>query len=146
MLEKAGVSVVTASLMTGQITGIKGMKTVSDITLAAASASDYDAVVFIGGGGAQVLFNNPDAQKLAKDAEAQEKVIGAICIAPAIVANAGVLKGKKVTSFPSVKMILAAGGAEYTGKAVEVDGKVITANGPEAATEFGEAVLKALQK
>ncbi|MFC1768062.1 DJ-1/PfpI family protein, partial [Candidatus Margulisiibacteriota bacterium] len=61
------------------------------------------------------------------------------------IANAGALKGKKATSFPGVADTVKAGGAIYTGKGVEADGKIVTADGPGSAKAFGEAINKALK-
>ena len=146
ILEKAGFAVVTASLVTGEIKGVMGTSAVSDITVDNARGGDYAAVVFVGGPGTKVLFDNAKAQQIAKDASANGRVIGAICMGPATVANAGVLKGKKATSFESVVDIITAGGALYTGSNVETDGNIITASGPKYAKEFGQAVLAALEK
>jgi protease I len=59
-------------------------------------------------------------------------------------ANAGVLSGRRATVFSSEAGKLKAKGAEYTGAKVERDGKIITGSGPEAAEEFGRAIVKAL--
>lgn len=56
------------------------------------------------------------------------------------------LSGKKATAWPGAKDDLEAGGADYTGGAVAVDGKIITASGPAAAREFGEKIVEALEK
>ncbi|MDD5086856.1 MAG: DJ-1/PfpI family protein, partial [Candidatus Nanoarchaeia archaeon] len=74
------------------------------------------------------------------------KITAAICIAPVILANAGVLDGKKATVFPSGKDDIMVRGADYTGEQVTQDGKVITANGPAAARSFGEAIVKELSR
>ena len=75
--------------------------------------------------------------------------MGAICISPALLAKAGVLEGKKATvwSRPLNKEpinILKRNGAIYEAKAVVVDGKIVTGNGPEAAEEWAEALIEVL--
>ncbi|MCB4791161.1 MAG: DJ-1/PfpI family protein [Elusimicrobia bacterium] len=145
ILSDAGIKTVTASLMLGDLQGMKGARTKGDILIVDANTNDYDAIIFVGGSGAQVLWNNPAAQKLAKDSVAANKILGAICLAPNTLGKAGVLKGKKVTGFPSIKGELSAAGANFTGRAVEQDGNIITGSGPEAANEFGLALLKALK-
>ena len=100
---------------------------------------------FIGGSGAKEYFNNKYAQGIAKQAAEKKKVLGAICIAPTILANAGVLKGVSATSFPSEESQLRSAGAKYTGSDVERDGLIITGSGPQAATQFGQAIVKALE-
>jgi protease I len=67
-----------------------------------------------------------------------------ICIAPVILANAGLLKDKNATVFPDGIEKLQAGKAIYTGNIVEVDGRLITGCGPEAAEKFGNELVKLL--
>jgi protease I len=143
-LEKAGAATTIASKQTGTITGMLGGTAKATLSLSAVKASDFDAVVFVGGSGASAYFNDSTAQKIAKDAAAQGKVLAAICIAPSILANAGLLQGKDATAFSSESGNLQSKGANYTGQAVTVDGKIITANGPAAAKQFGKEIVKAL--
>lgn len=145
-LESSGANVTIASKTTALAVGMLGGKAQPQVALSSAKAADYDAVVFVGGGGAEVYFNDPVAIGLAKDAHSQGKIVSAICIAPSILANAGVLNGKKATVFKGDKYlgILKAKGANYTGRDVEVDGKIITADGPSSAKKFGQIIVKSL--
>ncbi|GAJ17159.1 unnamed protein product, partial [marine sediment metagenome] len=70
----------------------------------------------------------------------------AICIAPVTLANAGILDKKKATVFRSEVKAIKRKGAIYTGKVVEVDGNIITAEGPQAAEEFGKTIINLLLK
>ena len=144
VLEKNGVKVTVASTVLTEVTGMNGAKAKPDILLSDVQVSDYDAIIFIGGSGAVQYLNDPVAMKLAQDAVDADKIVGAICIAPVILANAGVLKGKKATVFFSEVDKLKAKEVNYTAKGVEIDGKIITADGPGSAQEFGEAIYKAL--
>ena len=81
---------------------------------------------------------------IAQEAIASEKVLAAICIAPSILANAGLLKDVNATSFSTERVPLTKAGAKFTGAEVEQDGLIITGSGPEAATQFGQAVAKAV--
>jgi protease I len=144
-LEAAGIKTITASLTTAPAKGAKGAVVTPDISLGEVKVEDYGAILFIGGGGSSIYFDNEIAHNIARDAQAKGKVLGAICIAPSILANAGLLKGKKVTSFPSEQSSLRAKGAEFTGNGVTVDGKLVTADGPASAREFGRAVAKLLR-
>jgi peptidyl-prolyl cis-trans isomerase A (cyclophilin A) len=146
ILEDAGAQVTTASLVTGPVTGARGGTATADILLSAAQPDDYAAIVFIGGSGAEVYRDNPDAHRLAAAFTSAGKPVAAICIAPAILANAGVLKGKKATAFSSAQQALTDGGAIVTPQPVVQDGLLITANGPEAAGAFGQALLAQLRK
>lgn len=146
VLAKAGIKVITASTTTGEAVGKLGLKVKPDILVSQVDIANLDALIFIGGGGASQYFNDQLAHRLAKEAAEKGKIYGAICIAPTILANAGLLRGKKATVFPSPDGIeaLKKGGAVYTRGDVEIDGKLITGCGPEAAKEFGEALVKML--
>jgi protease I len=115
-----------------------------DVDIKDVNVSKYDAVVFIGGTGAKTYFNDPAAHRIAKDAYDAGKVVAAICIAPSILANAGILKGLKATAFSSESSNIAAKSAGYTGRDVTVDGRVVTANGPGAARKFGNEIARLL--
>lgn len=144
ILLKAGADVVTASTESGVCTGTLGMKAEATIALAQADPDDYDAILFVGGSGASVFFDDPYAHSLAKHALEDMRVVGAICIAPSILARAGLLDGKRATAFESQEPDLVEHGALWTGEAVTVSGRIITANGPKAAHDFGTAVAHAL--
>ena len=145
-LEDEGVETTIASRQTGTVSGSRGGKAEAVLSIDSAKVSDFDAVVFIGGTGASEYFNDGTAQRLAKDAVLQNKVLAAICIAPSILANAGLLQGKNATAFDSESENLKAKGANYTGESVTVDGKIVTANGPNAARQFGEEIANALEE
>ncbi len=144
VLERRGARVVTASVAPGPCRGKLGMLAVANIALSEADAGDYDAVVFVGGGGAAAFFDDTAAHAVAQEMHAEGKVISAICIAPSTLARAGLLAGHRATSFPDREQDLVEHGAIYTAAPVEVDGTLITANGPEAAYDFGEAIADAL--
>lgn len=144
VFEKAGIIVATASSSLGTAKGKLGLPAKVDLTLDQLKISDYDAVLFIGGPGCYGYYDDPVAHKIAKETIRQGKILGAICAAPGILANAGALKGKKATMFTD-DGTLAKGGATYTGKGVEIDGKIITATGPQTARVWGEAIVKAFQ-
>lgn len=146
IFEKAGAEVIIASKDVSQATGMFGATAAVDRNLSQVEASDYDAIVFVGGSGAQVYFDAPEAHRLANDAFEQDKVVGAICITPSILANAGILQGKSATAFSSEQENLESKRAIYTGGPVTVDGKIVTASGPEAATAFGQKIIAALKE
>lgn len=149
ILEKAGVEVAVASDKKGMAYGVAGGEAIVGLTISEVEGDDFDAIIFIGGGGAQKYIESVDCHRVAWEAVAGERVLAAICIAPAILAKAGVLKGKKATVWSSPMdraaiKILEENGAKYTNEPVVVDGKIITANGPEAAEEFGRKMIEAL--
>ncbi len=148
VLEVAGVKVTTASKQTGTCTGKLGGSTTATVSLAELDVSDYDAVVFIGGPGAPIYNSDVQAHLTAQEAVNRKKVLAAICIAPRILAHAGVLEGKKATVWNGdgrQEKILKDNGALYTGDKVTIDGLLVTANGPEAATSFAQKIIKLLQ-
>ncbi|MDO9180889.1 MAG: DJ-1/PfpI family protein [Bacteriovorax sp.] len=144
VLEKAGIKVVTISTTISTVSGKLGLKVTPDLLLDQVNINDFDALIFIGGGGAEQYFDDSKAIKLAQEAAGKNKICGAICIAPVILANAGLLNHKKATVFQSEISKIKEKGAHYTNKKVVVDGHLVTANGPEAAEDFGEAILKLL--
>jgi protease I len=147
LLSANGATITIASTRKGTLSGMSGKKITANGTINEYKAGDFDVVLFIGGSGSDIFFDNDVALRIAREAAVTERVavLGAICIAPVTLANAGVLMGKKATSFPSVQGQLAAKGAHVeSGKSVVCDGKIITAVGPQAASDFAKTVLSAL--
>jgi protease I len=146
IFEVKGATITVASSSLEIAKGALGAQVKPDLLLKDVAMGDYDAIVFAGGPGAKEYWDDPVAHAVAQEAIAQGKVLAAICIAPATLAKAGVLQGKKATVFSSEKGTLKAGGANYTGASVERDGLIITANGPKAAAEFAEEIVEALEE
>jgi protease I len=144
VLQRNGVEVKIASTTFNQVKGMLGAKVKPGLLISDIKIKDFDAIVFVGGIGASQYWNDPVAHKLVQEAVKTNRIVGAICIAPVTLANAGILAGKRATVFSSEAGQLKAKGVNYTGKAVEKDGNIITANGPSAAREFGEELVKAL--
>jgi protease I len=144
VLESHGVSVTTASTAPGECIGKLGMRATASISVGDAADRRWDAVVFVGGAGAQVFFDDAAAHRLATAQAGSGRVLAAICVAPSTLARAGLLLGVRATAFASQEQDLRAHGAVWTGDAVTTDGKIVTGNGPEAAEQFGEAVAQAL--
>ncbi len=142
LLEEAGYETVIASTITGPIRGSEGGWTRSQILIAQARVRHYCAVVFIGGWGAVALHDDLTAQRLAKAAFDAGLVLGAICVAPVILARAGLLKDKPATCYETEAEKLRSMGVDYTGNMVEVAGRVVTGNGPAAASEFARTLIK----
>ncbi len=95
LFEKLGARVTVASSRAGECKGMLGAVVRAEKALGDVDANDFDAVVFVGGVGAKELFDHERAHELARGA----KVLGAICLAPAILARAGVLKDKAATAY-----------------------------------------------
>lgn len=148
LFEKEGMAVTVASDRKEGCKGMMGGGAKVDSLVGEVGAKDFDAVVFVGGMGAKVFFDDPKAHKLAQDAAAEGKVVAAICIAPSILAKAGVLKGKRATVWEGKEFtdVLKEGSCTYSAESVTVDGSVVTANGPGAAAEFGQKIVDLLRK
>jgi protease I len=144
VLDARGADVVTASVAPGPCRGKLGAIVQATMALADAHADDYEAVVFVGGAGASVFFDDPFAHSIATRMVEDEKLVAAICIAPSTLAHAGLLQGRAATAFPSQEGDLGAHGAHFTGAPVQIDDHIITANGPDAAYEFGTAIADAI--
>lgn len=149
ILEEAGAEIKTASKERGTAIGADGGEAEVDFLIEEINPADFDAIVFIGGPGALKYLDNEKSYQLARETIKADKVLGAICIAPAILAKSGVLKGKKATVWSSVMdksavKILEENGAVFQKDSVVVDGKIITADGPGAAKEFAEALIELL--
>jgi protease I len=144
VLEAHGVTVTTASRAPGECIGKLGMHATASLSVAEATNRDWDAVVFVGGAGAQVFFDDPEAHRLARNQTVRGGVLAAICVAPSTLARAGLLSGVQATAFPSQESDLRANGALWTGEPVTVDGRIVTGDGPQSAVRFGEAVAAAM--
>ena len=150
VLRGAGAQILTVSSQKGQAIGADGGEVNVNLTLEELSPADFDAVVFIGGAGALKYLDNEKSYEIARKTIEADKVLGAICISPVILAKAGVLEGKKATiwSAPLQKetiRTLKENGAIYEEKSVVVDGKIITGNGPGAAKEWAQAIIEVLR-
>jgi len=146
-LEAAGHRVSVASTRGGTATGMLGARVAVDLTLAQAKAEDCDALVIVGGAGSPVhLWDSAPLVALAKSVYAAGKPVGAICLSPPVLARAGILAGKRATTYPADRAILELkrGGATYVEEAVVQDGTVVTASGPEAAAAFARTLTQLL--
>lgn len=149
ILEKAGAKIITVSTKFGTAIGADGGDVEVDILLENLNPAEFAGIVFIGGPGCLQYLDNENSYKIAKETISQNKVLGAICVSPVILAKAGVLSGKRATVWSSPMdrgpvRILKENGAIYEDRGVVVDGKIVTGNGPEAAKEFGEKLVKVL--
>jgi len=150
VLEEHGYQVVTASDQSGTATAKDGDNTAEiDITLEEVEPSEYTGIFFIGGPGAMDHVDGELAYYIAQRAQALQIPHGAICIATRILAAAGVLTDKKATGWNGDGMlpdIYEAYDVHYQpDQEVVVDGIIITATGPDAAVDFGKAIIQVLQ-
>lgn len=149
VFDNEGIDVTTASSQLGTAIGSKGGYTNVDLVVEDTKVDDYDAIVFVGGKGAHQHIGDDKFHKLAQQAVIQGKILGAICIAPAILAKAGVLKQKQATVWSDIAdksavKILEENGAAYSDKPLVQDKKIITSNSPAAAQQFGRKIVQIL--
>ena len=140
-LEEAGFAIVLASKEAGSCYGTFGGREVARLALRDVRVPDYDRIVFIGGPGAEQFVEDTEAHAVARAVVEAKKPLGAICIAPTILAAADLLKGKRTTVWDSGHHqidFLTKHGAVYSGEAVTIDGLIVTGNGPDVAKQFGK--------
>jgi protease I len=147
---KKGFQTFTASTIKEVAIGKHGGEVDVDFLFTEIGIKDYNAIVFVGGEGAIKYLDNEETYNIIKKIT-NKTLLAAICISPLILANAGVLEGKKATvwSSPLLKSpvtILKEKGAFYINEDVVCDGNVITANGPEAAEQFALKIIDNLTK
>jgi 4-methyl-5(b-hydroxyethyl)-thiazole monophosphate biosynthesis len=143
VLRRAGIDTVVAGLHDGHITSVRTVRIIPDTTIDTVKADDFDMLVLPGGQpGSDNL--NADARVIAliRSFSQKGKLTGAICAAPFVLGNAGVLAGKRATVYPSYKDKL--GGATYEESAVVEDGTVLTSRGAGTALVFGLAIVARL--
>jgi len=146
-LQKAGIGYDIASKQRGVCIGMLGTKVNATLSFEEVEPKSYDGIFIVGGGGAQLhLWDDELLGEMVKYFHASAKVVAAICLAPVVLARAGILKGKKATYFNSQVSFreMKAGGAVLVDTAVVTDGRIVTANGPAAAAGFAEAFIRAL--
>ena len=144
VLRRAGIEVVVAALQPGPVTSVRKITLLPDTTIDAVSSDGFDMIILPGGQpGTDNLNNDPRIHRLLADFQAAGKLIGAICAAPIILGAAGLLSGRRATSYPTYSNRL--GGAEYDGRTeVVTDGTIITSQGPGTAISFALAVVSRL--
>ncbi|WP_317136937.1 DJ-1/PfpI family protein [Methanochimaera problematica] len=147
MFEEAGIEYEVASVESGECYGIMGGIQNADIAIRDADETSYDALVIVGGlGASDFLWSDDDLKELTEKFGKSGKVTAAICLAPVVLARAGLLKGRQATVFesPATLKLLEEGGANYVKIGVVADMNIITANHPTASAEFAETIIEKL--
>ncbi len=141
VLRRAEMDVVIAGLHDGAVSSARKVSVVPDSVINLISAEDFDMIVLPGGQpGSDNLNADKRVKDLVRDFHRKGKLTGAICAAPYVLANAGILEGKHATSYPTYRDRL--GNAVYEEKTVVVDGNVLTSRGPGTALYFGLAIVE----
>ncbi|MBI4005655.1 MAG: DJ-1/PfpI family protein [Gammaproteobacteria bacterium] len=145
LLRRAKIEVITAGLDKKTVIASRGVKLVPDTDLDTALKEDYDMVVLPGGQpGADHLDGDPRIKTLLKKMAASKKFTAAICAAPKVFANAGILEGKKATSYPGFLDKMDLPNTEISNEPVVKDGMVITSRGPGTAMDFALELIETL--
>lgn len=145
ILRRAGVEVITAGLAPGLVQGSRGLRVQPDVALDEVLERDFDMIALPGGmPGSEHLKNDPRVQALLKRMSNEGRYTAAICAAPMALAAAGLLDGRRATSYPGVVDKLDLPGTVYLSEPVVVDGKVVTSRGPGTAMDFALALAELL--
>ncbi|MBI4532621.1 MAG: DJ-1/PfpI family protein [Candidatus Melainabacteria bacterium] len=144
-----GAHVVVACRSLLEAKGMLGAKVKPDMHLKDVKSQDFDGVTVVGGMGSPTyLWEDKDLHKLLQEMHKANKVVSGICLSGAVLARAGVLTEKNATVWPMPESIkaLEEGKAHYQKQPVVQDGNIITAVGPDAVKEFGQAIVNGLSR
>lgn len=145
LLRRAGIEVVSAGLDEQPVRASRGVILIPDTSLDEALQQDYDMVVLPGGlPGADHLDQDQRIRHLLQTMADNNKYTAAICAAPKVLANAGLLEGKLATSYPGVLEKLTLANTTLTTNPVVVDDKIITSRGPGTAMDFTLTLIELL--
>lgn len=145
LLRRAGIEVVVAGLKEGPVTCSRGTVLVPDTTLDEVLDRDFDMIVLPGGlPGADHLDQDPRVHALLRRMAEAGRFTAAICAAPKVLANAGLLEGRQATSYPGVIDGMDLPATRVLAEPVVQDGKVITSRGPGTAMDFALALIEQL--
>jgi protease I len=142
-LREAGHEVVIIGSGAGKTVRGKRGKASVEVAMAAkdASSSNFDALLIVGGYSPDRLRMNEHVVRLVREFAQADKPIAAVCHGPQLLIEAGVVRGKTVTSWPSVRTDLINAGAKWVDREVVVEGPLITSRKPEDLKAFSEAFL-----
>ncbi len=143
LLRRSGVEVTVASLGPDlEVVGRSGIRLRADVSLAEVIHQTFDCLLLPGGPGVKHLRADPRIVPLVQRHAADGSWVAAICAAPTVLLDAGLLAGRRFTAHPSVASELP---AALSAERVVQDGRIITSRGAGTAVDFGLAVVEALQ-
>lgn len=143
ILRRAGAYVVTAGTVDGVIVGRNDIKVLADESLDKVEGDDFDMLVLPGGiGSTENMISDDRIRRIIEHFSEEGKYLAAICAASTVLSNAGVTKGRKVTSHPSVQTEFHH--EMYSEDRVVVDGNIITSRAPGTALEFAFKLVELL--
>ncbi|MCD6363946.1 MAG: type 1 glutamine amidotransferase [Synergistetes bacterium] len=124
--------------------GKHGLPAEADLTSAEANPEEFDAIIIPGGYSPDRMRRDAKLIEFVKKMGESGKVVAAICHGPWMLISAGLLKGKKATSFFAIKDDLINAGASYLDKEVVVDENIITSRTPKDLPAFCKAIIEKL--
>jgi 4-methyl-5(b-hydroxyethyl)-thiazole monophosphate biosynthesis len=143
LLRRAGIEVTAASLDGRPVAGSRGVRIIPDMSLSEALDIEFDMVALPGGlPGADHLAADQRLTALLRNMAASGRYVAAVCAAPKVLAQCGVLQGKAATAYPGA--LQAAGHADIRDDAVVRDGTVITSRAAGTAMDFALELVEAL--
>ncbi|ANB01933.1 DJ-1 family glyoxalase III [Ectothiorhodospira sp. BSL-9] len=145
LLRRADFQVVVAGLEPGTVTCSRGVILKPDVLLDEVLDDPFDLMVLPGGlPGANRLDADPRIHALLHRLHDEGRLVGAICAAPKVLGNAGLLKGRNATGHPSVVKTLDLPDTRFKEQSVVVDGNIATSQGPGTAMEFALTLIELL--
>jgi protease I len=145
-LQEEGIQVDIASLKRGTIKGKHGYTVTVDKTLKEVDPREYGALILPGGKAPGLLRTDTHALEIARHFFKEDKPVSAICHGPQILISAGLLRGKKSTSYKSVAQELKDAGATYEDREVVVDGNLVTSRQPSDLPAFLREIIKMIKR
>jgi len=146
LLVRAGVEVTTCGLDDQPVKASRGTTIVPDVSIDEVVDTNFDMIVLPGGlPGADHLRDDARVQAIIKRHAQAGRYIGAICAAPRALARAGLLSGRKVTSYPGALDEVDDDSIELCNEATVIDGNVITSMGPGTAMDFALSLIELLE-
>ena len=146
LLRRADIEVTTAALGSRAVRGSHGISVEADTTLAQLDGVDFDMIVLPGGmPGAKHLGEHEGLRTRLRTMAERGKYTAAICAAPSVLAGAGILEGRRATSFPGFLDPGRTPGLTLATDPVVTDGKVITSRGPGTAIDFALELIERLR-
>ncbi|OHD55249.1 MAG: thiamine biosynthesis protein ThiJ [Spirochaetes bacterium GWF1_51_8] len=143
ILRRAKIEVAVAGLKFGATAGSHGIAVTPDVRIEDVNSAEYDMIVLPGGQpGTKNLKGSHSVLSLVKEFYAKGKLVGAICAAPTVLHEAGILKDKKATSFPGYEPEMP--DANYVSETVVWDGNIVTSRGPGTAAAFALSIVAKL--
>lgn len=143
VLRRAGAEVIVAGVENRALVGSRKIKLVPDVSLDQIKHDEFDMIVLPGGqAGVDNLRKNATVLGLLQRLHEEKKWIGAICAAPLVLRDAGLIRELKLTSYPGFEKELQ--GADYAQDRVVTDGRFITSRGPGTAMEFALKIVEVL--